>query len=291
MPPRSSFKGFLKLSLVSVPVKAYTANSTGAEITLNQLHGKCNHRIRYVKTCPEHGEVPAEEIVSGYEYSKGQYAIVDVEELEKLRTHADRSINIHGFLPDDVLDPIYHSGRTYYLLPDGAVGQKPYALLREVMKAEGLCALAEVVLSGREQLVLLRPVESLLALVILSHEGKVKQPSSFTDELTEMTQSKEELSLTRTLIQASRIKSFDYGKYKDGYVEKLTRLIQTKVEGREVVAEPDTEEPKIINLIEALKLSVAQAQKAGTPSARKREAKMAPSAADKPAKVKKRKSG
>src|SRR5687768_2250046 len=110
-PARTSWKGFLKLSLVSVPVKAFTAHETGGEVHLNQLHKDCNNRIRYQKVCPEHGEVSADEIVSGYQYAKGHYVVVDPEEVDKLRTKADRAINIDGFVAEDVVDPVYHAGK------------------------------------------------------------------------------------------------------------------------------------------------------------------------------------
>jgi DNA end-binding protein Ku len=120
----SSWKGYLKISLVSVPVKAYTASSSSAKVSLNQLHAGCNNRIQYKKTCPVHGEVAAAEIVSGYEYTKGQYVVIDTDELEKLRTESDRSINVTTFVTADTIDPLYDSGKNYYLLPDGPVGQK-----------------------------------------------------------------------------------------------------------------------------------------------------------------------
>src|SRR5262249_44991964 len=97
----SSWKGYLKISLVSLPVKAYTATSSSAKISLNQLHSGCNSRIQYKKNCPVHGEVPSGEIVSGYEYTKGQYVVIDTDELEKLRTESDRSINVTTFVPAD----------------------------------------------------------------------------------------------------------------------------------------------------------------------------------------------
>src|SRR5262249_17899663 len=104
MPPRSSWKGFLKLSLVSVPVKAFTATaSAGGEIHLNQLHAECHSRIQYKKTCPIHGEVSNDQIVSGYEYAKGQYVVVDTEELSKLRTEDDKAINIDVFISANTL--------------------------------------------------------------------------------------------------------------------------------------------------------------------------------------------
>jgi hypothetical protein len=141
----SSWKGYLKISLVSVPVKAYTATSSGASISLNQLHAACNSRIQYKKTCPIHGEVPSDEIVSGYEYTKGQYVVIDTDELEKLRTEKDRSINVNSFVPADKIDPIYQSGKNYYLLPDGPVGQKAYQLIHHAMLDKGVHAVAQVV--------------------------------------------------------------------------------------------------------------------------------------------------
>src|SRR5688572_7414279 len=134
MAARSSWKGFLRLSLVSVPVKAYTATASSGDIRLNQLHAECNSRIQYKKTCPIHGEVTNDQIVSGYEYAKGQYVVVDPDELEKLRTEADRAIKIDVFIKPEALDPLYLSGRSYYLLPDGPVAQKPYAVIIEGMQ-------------------------------------------------------------------------------------------------------------------------------------------------------------
>src|SRR6266446_1515260 len=120
MAARSSWKGFLKLSLLSVPVKAYTATAGGgSEIHLNQIHAECNSRIQYKKVCPIHGEVKSDEIVSGYEYSKGQYVLIDTDELGKLRTEDDKAINIDTFINAEALDPIYYQGKTYYLIPDG----------------------------------------------------------------------------------------------------------------------------------------------------------------------------
>src|SRR6185503_12645841 len=118
-----------KLSLVSVPVKGYTANVASAEIRLNQLHSECHSRIRYQKICPIHGEVPKDEIVLGYEYAKDKYTIVDPDEIDKLRSENDRAINIEEFIAPDVIDPMYLDGRNYYLVPDTPVGQKPYAVL------------------------------------------------------------------------------------------------------------------------------------------------------------------
>jgi DNA end-binding protein Ku len=278
MAARSSWKGFLKLSLVSLPVKAYTAMASGGgEIRLNQLHAECHSRIQYRKTCPLHGEVRNEEIVSGYEYSKGQYVIVDPEELSKLRTEDEKAIKVSAFISPDALDPMYQSGRTYYLVPDGPVGQRPYAVLHQAMSQENRHAVAQVVLHGREQTVLLRPVDRLLAMSVLSYDAQVAKPSAFEEEVPEVEPSADELKLAKTLINITTPKKFDFSSYKDTYTEKLSKLIEAKIAGEEIVAPPVHEQPQILNLMEALKASVATAQQEEPAAGAKPPRKMAPS--------------
>lgn len=294
MAPRTSWKGFLKLSLISVPVKAYTANNTSEEIRLNQLHAECNSRVKYKKVCPEHGELKSDEIVSGYEYAKDQYVIIEAEELNKLRPESDKAVRIDGFISPDSIDPIYFAGKTYYLLPDGMAGTRPYALLHRGMVDAGVCAIAQVVIAGREQLVLVRPIDKLLAMSVLSVSKRVKAIDDFVDEIEDDDIVDEELALANTLIDASTIGEFDYADYKDGYVEKLSKVIQMKVDGQEIVQARDPEEPKIINLMDALKKSVAEAQSAAPAKKssgggkKKADKKMAPSNGRKPAAGKKK---
>jgi DNA end-binding protein Ku len=268
MPARSSWKGFLKISLVALPVKAYTAtNTSGSEIHLNQLHAECHSRINYKKTCPIHGEVTNDQIVSGYEHSKGQYVVVDTDELDKLRTEDEKAINIDVFIRPDALDPIYSTGRTYYLVPDGPVAQKPYAVLHQGMMQLKRHAIAQVVMQGKEQVVLVRPMDGLLIMTLLSYDNQITKPATFEDEITKSAIEPEELKLAETLIEASTPKKLDFTKYKDVYTEKLAKLIEAKVAGEEIVAPPVHEHAQIINLMDALKQSVAQAQKAGSPKA------------------------
>ncbi len=267
MPPRSSWKGFLKLSLVSVPVKAYTASSTAGEIHLNQLHKGTLQRIRYNKVTGDSNEpVASEDIVSGYEYAKGQYVVIDPSEIDKLRSESDRSITIDGFVDASEIDPIYLEGRTYYLVPDGPVGQKPYLLLRDVLREQGLVGVAKVVLSGREQLVQVRVIGPLLAFCILAHENKIKAVDAFRDEVEELELGDQELELTRTLVAATKIPDFDYGVYEDEYVNKLTELIRLKVEGQEIVQVQDVSQPQVLNFMEALKQSVADLNQTEKPA-------------------------
>lgn len=277
MAARSTWKGYLKLSLVSVPVKAYTATvSGGGEVHLNQLHAPCHSRIQYKKTCPIHGEVKNDEIVSGYESSKDQYVVIEPEELDKLRTEDDKAIKIDKFISPDALDPMYWD-RTYYLVPDGPVGQSPFAVLRQAMVDENRYALAQVVLSGKEQIVLLRPLEQLLLMTVLSLDNEISKPTAFADQVPRVEVAPEEVKLAKTLIEASTSKTLDYSRYKDVYTEKLMKLIEAKVEGKEIVAPPATEHAQVINLMDALRQSVAQAQQAAAPAEK-------PAAAAKPPK-------
>ena len=125
MASRSIWSGFIRFGLVSVPVKAYTATASGGGgISLNQLHKDCNSRINYKKTCPVHGELKADEIVSGYEFAKGQYVVIDPSEVEKLRAANEKAIDVKAFIPPDVVDARYFSGKNWVLLPDGPVASK-----------------------------------------------------------------------------------------------------------------------------------------------------------------------
>lgn len=268
-PSRTSWKGFLKLSLISVPVKAFTANDSAGEVHLNQLHKGCNSRVKYQKVCPEHGELKSEAIVSGFEHQKDQYVVVDPDELDKLRTKTDRAVSIDGFIPADAVDSRYFAGKTHYLLPDGVAGARPYALLCAGMKQNGVCAIAQVVMAGREQLVLLRPLGRMLVMTGLHYPQRVRKAEEFESEVEELSFKPEEVALTNTLITASKLATFDLDGYSDQYVTRLKKLIALKVDGREVVQVKDQEEPKILNLMDALKKSVAEAQArlAGAPVA------------------------
>lgn len=292
--PRASWKGFIRLSLVTVPVQAYTATESGGKIQLHQLHEACNSRIRYAKTCPIHGEVPREEIVMGYEYGKNQYAVIDPAEVDKLRTESDRAITIDRFIAPDDLDPLYFAGRTYYLMPDGAVGRRPYVLLQKIMTEDDLYGVAQVVLGGKEQLMVLRPANGLIAMSVLHYATEVRQADQVGEAPSGVETTDEELRLTRMLVDATRADGFDPERYKDLYNERLTQLIEAKVQGKEVVTPPQEEIPEVINLMDALKASLERAPEAASPAEAeepKRKKKVAGSARTRPAKRKRKKTG
>ncbi len=293
MAARSSWKGFVRLSLVSIPVKAFTATASGGgEIRLNQLHDKCKSRIRYQKVCPQHGEVANDEIVMGYEFAKDQYVVIDPDEIEKLRTESDKAINVDTFVSPDEIDPVQFSGKSYFLTPDGPIGQKPYALLHRAMQDENLVCVATVIMHGKKQLVLLRPSEKLICMDMLNFASELKDASTFEDQVSDGEFPDAELKLTKTLIEASTADVFDITQYKNVYSEKLRELIEAIIEGSEVVAAPDDQPQQVINLMDALKASVAEAQKSAKPKKTAAKKKMAGSTRKrKTARTKKKKTG
>ena len=271
MASRSVWKGHVRFSLVTIPVKAYTAAAGGGgRVHLNQLHGRlptgepCGARIRYMKYCPTHGEIPSSEIVSGYEIAKDQYAVIDPDEVDKLRPENERAVNIEAFLDPGQVEPRMFSGKTYFLVPDGVVGKKPYALLMRAMAEQDKVAFAQGVFQNREQIMVLRPRGRLLVANFLSYADELKDPAEFEPEVPEVEVPKAEVDLAKTLLAQLAKPDFDLAEYKDKYEERLRQLIDAKVEGQEVVAAPSHEEAQpVINLMEALQKSLAEAKAAG----------------------------
>jgi len=271
--PRPNWTGYLRLNLVSVPVAAYTAAEPDeGKVRLHQLHEPCHSRIKYQKVCPIHGDVSNSEIVTGYEYTKGQYVIVDRKEKGADRSQSERVIELESFIAPGAVDPLWFSGGDYYLLPDGAAGKKPYLLLFRAMSDEDRYALGQALLWGHDHLVLVRPHEDLLTMSILKFASQLRSPGDFSDEVPSLRLSADEVRLGRTLVQAASTDKLDLTKYRDTSTDKLKEQIEAEIEGRHVVAPPEEEAPHVINLMDALRKSVAKVQ--GKP-AKKSSAKRA----------------
>jgi DNA end-binding protein Ku len=282
---RPNWEGFLRLNLVSVPVRAFNAAAPArGKIGFHLLHKGCNNRIRYQKVCPVHGEVSKDEIVSGYEYAKGEYIVIDATEIEKLRSDSDKTITIDTFIEPDALDPLYYTERSYYLVPAGKAGQKPFAILQSIMGEQNRYAIGHVVFAGREHLVVVRPLDELLTMTMLQYAAQVKKPATFAEEVPDIKIAGKELELAESLVAASTTDDFDLARYEDTYTSTLRALIEAKAAGREIVAPVTEEEPKIINLRDALRRSLDRARKGRAPKPRqagKRRAKQPRKAARK----------
>lgn len=268
---RSSWDGYLKLSLISVPVRAYSAAvAGGGDVHFHQLHRDCGERIRYQKTCPVHGEVTKDDIVSGYEYEKGKYLELERDELTALRAEDDESITIDAFTSADQIELFYLSGKTFYLVPSGPAGKKPYALLHQVMKEKGRCGIGTVVLSGHDEVVLIHPQEKVLAMSVLFHESQLKHPAAFEDEVGAAKATAQELKLAGTLVDASTTDKIDLAQYKDQYTERTTKLLEAKLAGEKIEVRKAAKTRGVINLMDALRRSLDEKQ--GTKGKRSRGA-------------------
>ena len=254
MSVRSTWKGFLKISLVNIPIKVFPATESSGSISFNQLHAECQTRIQQKKWCPHHNrEVPNSEIVKGYEFDKGRYVIMSDEDIEKVRPESTRVIDLVQFADAASLDPMFVD-RTYYLAPDGGVAADAFAVMREGM--QGKVGIGKLALYGREYLVAVRPFERGIVMHTLHHAAEMRGIDAI-DELRSVPVSvkPEEMKLARQVIQTFE-QPLNLADYKDEYREGLQRIIDAKVAGEEIVATTAEAPPKVVNLMEALKKSL-----------------------------------
>jgi len=254
MAARPTWKGYLKISLVNIPIKVFPATDAGATLSFNQLHGECQTRIQQKRWCPHcQREVPNTDIVKGYEFEKGRYVIVNDEDIEKVRVESTRVINLEQFTDDTAIDPIYLE-RPYYLAPDGPVAKEAFAVIREGMK--GKAGIGKVALYGREYLVKVQPREQGLIMYTLRHANEIRSMEGI-DELHDMPAKikPDEIRLAQQVIGTFE-GDVDFQSYKDDYQVGLREIIDAKIEGREIVAQEVEAPPKVVNLMEALRKSL-----------------------------------
>jgi DNA end-binding protein Ku len=262
MAARATWKGYLKISLVNIPIKVFPATESSATISFNQLHGECQTRIQQKRWCPHCSrEVPLSEIVKGYEFEKGHYVIVSDEDFDKVRTESTRVIDLVQFADEGAIDPMYVD-RTYYLGPDGGVAADAFAVMREGMK--GKVGVGKLALYGREYLVAVRSHGRGIVMHTLHHAAEIRGIDAVEDLNSVPAKAKpDEIKLARQII-----KSFEgplnLADYKDEYREGLQHIIDAKIAGEEIVAPEVEAPPKVVNLMEALRKSldsVSRAQK------------------------------
>lgn len=270
---RSSWRGPLNFGLVTIPVEAFNAiNRDESDIHFHQLHAKCHSRIKYQKVCPIHGPVPANEIVSGFEARKGKYAEFDPDELNALRTERERGLTVDSFVPPEAVDPLYFDGRMYYLLPAASASQEAFDVVVKAMESEGRCGVGRIVMSGKDQIVLLRPLEGLLHMAMLNYAAEIKPPKSLSTRSSTATASSKHLKIAKSLVQQWTEDDFDFTKYEDHYRQQVQKLIKAKIKGKEIEAPKEEEEaPQVLNLMDALQKSLAQAKKPARPARARRQ--------------------
>ena len=254
MAARATWKGYLKVSLVNIPIKVFPATESSATISFNQLHGECQTRINQKKWCAHcEREVPNSEIVKGYEFEKGRYVVLSEEDFENVKTESTRVINLVQFADDTSIDPMYVD-RTYYLAPDGGVATDAFAVMREGMK--GKVGVGKLALYGREYLVAVRPHGKGIVMHTLHHAAEIRGMEQ-VEELNSVPSKvkPEEIKLAKQVI-ATFEAPLNLKDYKDEYREGLQEIIDAKIAGREIVAPHVEEPPKVVNLMEALRRSL-----------------------------------
>jgi DNA end-binding protein Ku len=254
MAARPTWKGYLKISLVNIPVRVFPATDAAATISFNQLHRDCRTRIQQKRWCPTcETEVANTDLAKGYEFEKGKYVVLDDEDLAKVRPESTRVINIVQFAEASVIDPVYVE-RPYYLAPDGNVAAEAFAVIREGMA--GKAAIGKLALYGREYLVAIQPRENGLVMYTLRHASEVRAMGAIDElKLVPAKIKPDEIKLARQVIGNFETEG-DLTQYKDEYQEGLRKIIDAKVAGDEVVAPADEAPPKVVNLMEALRQSL-----------------------------------
>jgi len=255
MPPHSIGSGTLSFGLVSIPVRLFSSSNSSAGISFNLLHEKCGGRIKQQQLCPACNEVlDRSQLVKGYEFAKDQYVRFNDEELKKLESAANSSIDINEFVPIDQVDPIYFE-RSYFLGPDKG-GDKAYRLLCDAMKKSGRVALAKYVMRGKENLVLIRPVQDGLMLHTMLFADEVRDFSEI-DKGKSATIKPGEMDLAVRLIDELANDKFQPEQYHDEYRDRVMAVVEQKVEGKEIVTiEPDAHRTQVIDIMDALKQSL-----------------------------------
>jgi DNA end-binding protein Ku len=254
MAPRPTWKGYLKVSLVNIPVKVFPATESAAAVSFNQLHAECQTRIQQKRWCPHcEREVANTELAKGYEFEKGRYVIVEEEDIQKVRVESTRVIDLAQFTDDTAIDPIYVD-RAYYLAPDGQMAADAFAVMREGMA--GKAGIGKVALYGREYLVAVRPQKKGLVMYTLHHDAEIRSIDQIEELNSVPTKVKpEEMKLAKQVI-ATFDADLNLKDYKDEYKEGLRRIIDAKIAGEEVVAAEIQEPPKVVDLMEALRRSL-----------------------------------
>jgi DNA end-binding protein Ku len=258
---RTIWNGSLSFGLVTIPVGLAVAQQR-KDVSFRTLHRECGTPIKQKRFCPLHErEVEADELVKGWELAKGQYVLVEESDLESVELRRSRSIELLRFVPLTQVDPLYFD-RAYYLAPaSDPVGRRPYALLSKALQDTGMAAVGKFVLWGKENLCLVRTIGDVLALELLYYAEDIRSSAEIVEAVEETEVKKSELEMARQLVE-SLAGEFDPSEYRNDYRDELRAMLDAKVSGQEIVRPEPVAEAPVIDLMDALKQSIAAAQSA-----------------------------
>lgn len=261
MAARPSWKGYLKLSLVSCPVQLYPATTSTEKISFNLLHKDTLNRVRMVPTDPELGPVERSDLVKGYPVDKDRYIVIEDDELAALQIESSKTIDVEGFVAPESIGPLWLDA-PYFVAPDGAVAAEAFFVIREAISRSGKTGLARVTIGSRERLAAMTDCEGGIALFTLREAREVRRPSEVFGDLEPPPIPGEMLDLALEIVKRKTVE-FDPATYEDRYQKALRELIQAKLEGATPVQAKAAPEPgKVINIMDALKKSLEQSKAA-----------------------------
>jgi DNA end-binding protein Ku len=265
MAPRANWKGFLRLSLVTCPVALYPATSDSEKISFNQINKNTGHRIKYTRVDAETGEeVPSEDIVKGFKVDTDTYVEVTKEELENVALESTRTIDIDEFVQREEIDPRYII-RPYYLRPNGKVGHDAFAVIRETIREMNMVAIGRVVLTNREHIIALEPLDKGLMGTLLRYPYEVRAEGEYFDEIQDVKVTKDMLDLAKHIVN-QKAGQFEPEKFEDQYETALIDLINQKRAGKPIMPKKRPRGENVVDLMEALRRSVGgAASEAKTP--------------------------
>jgi DNA end-binding protein Ku len=268
-PARAFWKGYLKLSLVSCPIALYTGTSATEHVSFRQINKKTGHRLRQQLVDEVTREpVEGDDKGRGYEYSKNAYIPVDDDELDALAIESKHTIEIDSFVPREQIDERYLDS-PYYITPDDQVGQDAFAVIREAMRGKGMVALGRVVLAKRERVIMLEPWDKGLIGTTLRYPYEIRDAKEYFEYIPDVKVEPDMLKLAQHILQ-SKATDFDPSQFVDHYEEAVVAVLKKKQAGLPVLREHAAARPQnAVNLMEALRRSIAQER--GTPAPRKKE--------------------
>lgn len=256
---RTMWKGFLRLSLVTIPVRMVSASRTSNAVSFHQIDRKTNQRIRYQKVVPGKGEVDKDDIVRGYEVEPGHYVLLEDEELDSVKIESRHTIELTQFVEACEIDPLYFE-KPYYLLPDGDVAEEGYRTIRDALRQMGKVGIGQQSVRGRENLVTIHPAGDGLLLETLRYEDEVKEADEIFADIGRAKLRGDLIEMAKDLI-ARKAEPFDPGAFENHYAQALRELVEAKIaSGKSVsVGESETEGPStVVDFMEALRRSVAR---------------------------------
>ena len=288
MAARAYWQGQIRLALVSIPVEVYAATRSGATISFHQIHEPSGKRINYEKVVQGIGPVDRDEIVRGYEVSKGNYVILEDDEIEAAKVESRKTLDLVQFVDAGEIDVFYFE-KPYYVVPADDLAEEAFIVLREALKQSGKVGIGQISVRGRETLVSLKPCGKGIVLETLRYEDEVRKAQSYFKAIPDTKPAPELLELATALID-KRTAPFDPSAFHDRYVDALMKLIEKKQKAKGKKVLEDVEEPadsrgsNVIDLMAALKKSVGGEGKAEKPAAKKPAARKAPATKAAPAK-------